>query len=283
MCGIYKIENLINGKVYIGKSVDIKSRLQNHKSESFNKNSNAYDTAIHRAIRKYGIENFSFEVIEECSRENLSDKEKYWIKFYNSFGSGYNLTTGGEGVPTVNEKQIRKLWDDGLSIGEIFEKTKYNKHTIINVLQNYHKYSRKESNRRGRLDAFKNRVKPVIQYDFDGKFVQEYNSTKDAANANGIGENLIRACLSGSQNSAGGYQWRYKSDDTPTYYKPKTAIKKKSVLQFDISGNLIAEHCSVSKAAKSVGLSNPTSIIVSCKSSTRTAAGYIWRYKDSND
>ena len=96
------------------KSVDIKSRLQNHKSESFNKKSNTYDTAIHRTIRKYGIENFSFEVIEECSRENLSNREKYWIKFYNSFGSGYNLATSGEGVPTINEKQIRKLWDDGL-------------------------------------------------------------------------------------------------------------------------------------------------------------------------
>lgn len=283
MCGIYKIENLINGKVYIGKSVNIKVRLQNHKSESFNKNSNAYNTAIHRAIRKYGLENFSFEVIEECSRKDLSDREKYWIKFYNSFGNGYNLTFGGEGVPTVNENQIIKLWDNGLSIGEIFEKTKYNKHTIINVLQNYQGYSQKESNRRGRLVAFKNRIRPVIQYDYNGTFIKEYSSTKEASEINGINENLIRACLSGNQKSAGFYQWRYKFDNAPSKYEPKTTNKKKAILQFDTDGNLIAEHCSVVDAAKSVGLLNPTSIIVSCKSQTRTAAGYIWRYKDSSN
>ena len=74
MCGIYKIENLINGKIYIGKSVDIDNRIRNHKSESFNPISNAYDTAIHRAIRKYGIDNFSFEVVEECNRDDLNKK-----------------------------------------------------------------------------------------------------------------------------------------------------------------------------------------------------------------
>jgi group I intron endonuclease len=283
MCGIYKIENLINGKIYIGKSVNIKNRFQNHKSESFNEKSNAYDTAIHRAIRKYGIESFSFEVIEKCSREDLSNREKYWIEFYNSFGKGYNLTLGGEGVPTANEKQIRELWDEGLSIGEIFDKTKYNKHTIINILQNYPKYSRKESNRRGRINAFKNKIRPVIQYDYDGEFVQEYSSAKEASKISGINDNLIRACLCGEQKSAGHYQWRYKFDDAPLKYEPKTENQKKPVLQFDKNRNLIAEYCSISEAAKSVGLSNPTSIIISCKSKTRTASGYIWRYKDSNN
>lgn len=112
----------------------------------------------------------------------------------------------------------------------------------------------------------------VIYFPVDGQLGEDFAKEN----------NLVRV-KDAEGNNTGGYQWRYKSDDAPTYYKPKTAIKKKSVLQFDISGNLIAEHCSVSKAAKSVGLSNPTSIIVSCKSSTRTAAGYIWRYKDSND
>ena len=56
--GIYKITNLINEKVYIGQSVDINYRFNNHKSESFNPKSNAYNTAIHRAIRKYGVKIF---------------------------------------------------------------------------------------------------------------------------------------------------------------------------------------------------------------------------------
>lgn len=60
--------------------MDIKRRLSEHKSYSFNPNHNSYNYAIHRAIRKYGIENFSFEIIEECSIEQLDEREKYWIK-----------------------------------------------------------------------------------------------------------------------------------------------------------------------------------------------------------
>lgn len=48
-------------------------------------------------MRKYGIENFSFEIIEECKKEELNDKEKYWINYFNTFFNGYNLTTGGQG------------------------------------------------------------------------------------------------------------------------------------------------------------------------------------------
>ena len=109
MCGIYKIQNLINGKIYIGQSVDIDYRFRNHKSESFNPKSNAYDTAIHRAIRKYGVENFLFDIVEECCQDELREREIYWINYYGSFGNGYNLTTGGEGVPTVNIKQVQNL------------------------------------------------------------------------------------------------------------------------------------------------------------------------------
>ena len=159
MCGIYKIENLINGKIYIGKSVDINYRIANHKSESFNPKSNAYDTAIHRAIRKYGLNNFSFEVIEECDRSNLSEREKYWIDYYNTFKKGYNMTLGGEGRPMIDELQIYELWDNGLSIAEISENVKHNKHTIISVLENYSTYSNQESYRRGREERLKKLVR----------------------------------------------------------------------------------------------------------------------------
>ena len=66
ICGIYKIENIVNGKVYIGQSTDIFYRIMNHKSETFNPNSTSYNSPIHRAIRKYGIERFTFEIIDFC-------------------------------------------------------------------------------------------------------------------------------------------------------------------------------------------------------------------------
>ena len=108
MIGIYKIENLINHKCYIGQSINIQARWNKEKKVAFNKNAKEYEYPISRAFRKYGIENFSFEIIEECNRSKLNEREKYWISFYNSFFSGYNQTLGGDnsGPNTTKEKII---------------------------------------------------------------------------------------------------------------------------------------------------------------------------------
>ena len=93
MIGIYKITNLINNKVYIGQSINIEKRWTRHKSDSKHKHEPLY-----KAIRKYGLENFKFEVIEECSLIQLDDLEVKWIKYYNScnYKFGYNISDGGK-------------------------------------------------------------------------------------------------------------------------------------------------------------------------------------------
>ena len=88
MVGIYKITNKINGKFYIGQSVDIKRRFTEHKTP------HGRMTSIKLAIKKYGKENFLFEVIEECSIENLDAREVYWISKLNP---QYNRNEGGRG------------------------------------------------------------------------------------------------------------------------------------------------------------------------------------------
>ena len=95
MIGIYKIENLINHKVYIGQSKNIERRWTEHRTRvNYARNDNL---PLYRAFRKYGIENFSFEVIEQCNVEKLNEKEKKYIQLYNSFApNGYNATLGGE-------------------------------------------------------------------------------------------------------------------------------------------------------------------------------------------
>lgn len=106
MCGIYKITNLINGKCYIGQSVQIEKRFEQHKRNFDNKNEKTYNSKFYRAIRKYGLENFSFEILEECNQKDLNNKEIYWIKFFDSFNNGYNLTLGGENGVKVNRKEL---------------------------------------------------------------------------------------------------------------------------------------------------------------------------------
>ena len=279
MCGIYKIQNLINGKIYIGQSIDIQYRFNNHKSESFNPKSNAYDTAIHRAIRKYGIENFSFEVVEECEQEKLREQEIYWIDYYDSFGNGYNLTSGGEGVQTTNIKQVWKLWDDGLSVKEIATIVDCQQHTVIRILESYDQYNKVESYRRGRENAKQKMYKPVLQYDKKGNFIKKYNSSIEAEDQTGIDANDIRNAVVGNQKSAGGYQWTSEDADPPGEYNAKSMNDKKPVLQFDLDGNFIAEYESLNEAAKAVGLKNVNSISRCCNGKQYTAAGYYWRWK----
>lgn len=95
MIGIYKITNNINGKCYIGQSINIKQRWKGHKKDAFWKDGPDYNYPLYQSMRKYGIENFSFEVLEECSKEELNEKEIAYILRYKAYGSGYNQTQGG--------------------------------------------------------------------------------------------------------------------------------------------------------------------------------------------
>ena len=96
MIGIYKITNKMNGKSYVGQSIDIKTRWRNHCSTAYNPNEHSYNNPLYRAIRKYGIENFSFEILKECNVNELNELEQFYIEKYNTFFEGYNLTLGGD-------------------------------------------------------------------------------------------------------------------------------------------------------------------------------------------
>lgn len=91
--GIYKYENKLNGHIYIGQSQDIETRYKQHLYDAENRPERG--TGIDIAIKKYGIENFTFEIIELCAIEELDHKEKFWISYYDSYHNGYNRTPGG--------------------------------------------------------------------------------------------------------------------------------------------------------------------------------------------
>lgn len=107
MIGIYKLTNKINGKSYIGQSVCIEKRFKNHINTINNVTDHCYDYPIYRALRKYGINNFDFEIIEECKHDELDEREKYWISVFDTLRDGYNQTFGGDGV--FNRLDYNKL------------------------------------------------------------------------------------------------------------------------------------------------------------------------------
>lgn len=93
---IYKITNDINDKIYIGKTLNtIEKRFKEHCEDS--RRDKKEKRPLYFAMKKYGIEHFHIELIEECEENVLSDREVHWIEFYNSFRDGYNATLGGDG------------------------------------------------------------------------------------------------------------------------------------------------------------------------------------------
>lgn len=109
LCGIYKIINNINGKVYIGQSIKIQSRWKSHIQALKRGDSNC--TLLQRAWNKYGEENFSFEILELCHEERLDELETKYIKIYDSQNpnKGYNIESGGNKNKHLAEETKRKL------------------------------------------------------------------------------------------------------------------------------------------------------------------------------
>lgn len=103
MMGIYKITNTINNKCYIGLSRDVEYRWKEHKHHA-NYNKRCSSKPLYNAFKKYGIDNFIFEILEECEENELSSREIFYINKYKSNDKkyGYNITNGGESGPSMN-------------------------------------------------------------------------------------------------------------------------------------------------------------------------------------
>ena len=113
---IYKVTNTINGKIYIGQTWNtLEYRINQHFREA--KDNNRTHVYFHNAIRKYGEENFSIEIIDHAeTQEELDEKERYWITYYdsNNKSKGYNLDSGGKSGGKKSESTKRKIGETTL-------------------------------------------------------------------------------------------------------------------------------------------------------------------------
>ena len=93
VCGIYKITNQETGECYIGQAVDIAKRWKDHAKCGLGIDTPA-NNKLYKAIQEYGIWNFSWELLEKCSKEQLNEKEYFYIDLYDSKNYGYNSSSG---------------------------------------------------------------------------------------------------------------------------------------------------------------------------------------------
>ena len=171
---IYKITNLINNKCYIGQTIKTaEQRWKEHQSHAFGSHLNDQNKTLYKAIRKYGLENFTFEVLQDNIEtfEKLDKAEIYWIDYYNSFVKGYNETFGGQQYHKIlPNKEIIEDYYKTKSARKTALKFGIDHSTVDDILNqnNIPRFSFRE--------AAGKRIK-ISKDDFE----KEFNSVKDCA------------------------------------------------------------------------------------------------------
>lgn len=130
---IYKITNKVNNKSYIGQTrYTIEFRWKQHQHKKDN-------TYFHNAIKKYGIDSFLIEKLEECNIEDLNSREIFYIAKYDTFKNGYNLTIGGDGNRRLllddKYEEIKELYLSGFSSNKIATLYRVDKASIVKILK----------------------------------------------------------------------------------------------------------------------------------------------------
>lgn len=217
--GIYKIQNMLNGKIYVGQSVDIEKRWSTHRAEL--KNNYHHNVHLQSAWNKYGEENFEFSIVEECNIDQLDQYEIYWISKFNSYENGYNLTAGGGNTESFSKSVIQ--FD---CVGN--ELQRYSSISEAETLTSvcYSQISECCSNKRktagGYIWQYEDGFVSIPQYHFDarmfneicqltknGRLINTFPSAAEAKRVTGICDTSIIRCCHGKLKTAGGYLWTF--------------------------------------------------------------------------
>lgn len=213
---IYLIENKINGKKYIGQTtLSVHKRWLNHCKDARMGN----DRPLCRAIRKYGQNNFIVSTIEVVDIQVLSDREKHWITFYDTYhGDGYNATLGGEGTLTVDRDKVIQLYEQYQNQNEVARQLNIHRDTVRDILNSCHisTLSSEEvnKNRGNRVSAYDYKTHEFVK-SFDsqlqaGRWLAEQGKTKIAKLTHL--SYVIGRVAQGKDNrkQAYGYIWKYE-------------------------------------------------------------------------
>lgn len=211
MAYIYQIINDINNKIYIGKTeFSIDKRFKEHCSDAFKERNEK--RPLYSAMRKYGIEHFHIELIEET--DNPEEREKYWIEQKQSFKNGYNATLGGDGkkyldydLIIASYKEIKSIKDTAISLG-------ISSDSVSNILRANNISIITSS------DVIQKKYGKVVNmYDLQNTFLKTFPSVNAAAkymvenNLTGckmttIKQHITEVCM-GKRKTAAKFKWKY--------------------------------------------------------------------------
>lgn len=274
--GIYKITNKINNQCYIGQSICIEERWKEHircSKDLSNKNS------IYLAIRKYGIENFDFEIIEECnSVDELDEKEINWIAYYNSYNNGYNMTRGGTAGRRFDYDYIVDTYLKFKNVEKTAEICQCHWHTVSQALK------AKNIPTFAKANGYNHPVKQIDPNTL--QVINIYNSISEAASAVKCSLSAISMALSGQHKAAAGFIWKNIDFDESTLQKEKikNMHSNQKLLQLDKNtGEVLNIYNSVKEALIALGRECPTdgNIYNVCKGKRKTAYGFKWKFEPS--
>lgn len=200
---IYKITNKRNNHSYIGQTnISIEQRWRDHCRVSFNPNSDEYEFPLHRAIRKYGKENFNIELLEEC--DNLNDREIFWIAKLNTYEDGYNAARGGSGHQKYNYDDIVNYYlshnfslTDTCKYFQIYDQVVYSALKSKNI--DYKTLSETKNHGKKIIGKYYLLIEEKLIFKSMKEINIYFNKT---AHPN------IRRCLNGITKKAYGYTWK---------------------------------------------------------------------------
>lgn len=173
---IYKIENDINNKIYVGKTLEtIEARFKIHINDS--KKENCKHRPLYRAMNKYGIEHFKISILEECEPKFLNNREIYWIEKLGTYHNGYNATLGGDGKILYDYDTIAELLKEGKYHNEVAKIIGCSVDTVSKVAKLYNIPNIISSAAQTMIDS----KQKVFQYDLNNNYIQSFDSYSEAA------------------------------------------------------------------------------------------------------
>lgn len=207
---IYKATNVATGEVYIGATtISLHERINDH----YNKATKNCGHKFQNAIREYGFESFIWEQIDTgINTDELALKEKYYIQKFDSFNNGYNSDRGGGFKKTIYQYNLTgELESTFQSLEEASKSSSISEESISHACIG----DRKTSNGfywtyTSTFDLKEDiRKKKVIQYDFEGKKLNVFDSIIEASKETEIDKSSIAKCCRGERKKAGNFIWKF--------------------------------------------------------------------------